>query len=304
MKLQDLTNQIYDKISVIDRAYSDKYTDQSLWNCRCGCGNTMQYIFSQIKKGMCGKCLREVKSKEFLNQIDKLVNTYAGDFLIKSVLTYKGSHSVLILVCRCGKDFECKYCNLKYRKSCKECNLMKKKSIRSRDLCGQQIGDLTVLEKFHLKGNRTWWDCKCSCGRIVSVPVSALTSKKARHCGCKYKRSRGYTYFGEEYPKKPRGRAKTLSLADRQRYKDWQKQVFKINGHICCICKKRGGYLICHHLDGWNWCIERRYDPQNAAVCCSKCHLRFHKKFGFGNNTRSQFIAFRSQYAIQNRKLK
>lgn len=44
-----------------------------------------------------------------------------------------------------------------------------------------------------------------------------------------------------------------------------------------------------HHLNGWNWCEEGRYDVDNGVTLCESCHLDFHNKYGYGNNTEAQF---------------
>ena len=44
-----------------------------------------------------------------------------------------------------------------------------------------------------------------------------------------------------------------------------------------------------HHLDGYNWCIEKRTDETNGITLCSNCHKNFYSIYGKGNNTKEQF---------------
>ena len=44
-----------------------------------------------------------------------------------------------------------------------------------------------------------------------------------------------------------------------------------------------------HHLDGYNWCIEKRTDETNGITLCENCHKNFHSIYGFGGNTKEQF---------------
>lgn len=44
-----------------------------------------------------------------------------------------------------------------------------------------------------------------------------------------------------------------------------------------------------HHLDGYNWCIEKRTDESNGIALCDKCHSNFHTLYGKGNNTKEQY---------------
>lgn len=64
---------------------------------------------------------------------------------------------------------------------------------RFKDLSGKVFGRLTVLPLYEVmrtgKKPVTYWDCKCECGNIVSVPVSALRTGATVSCGC-YHRAR------------------------------------------------------------------------------------------------------------------
>lgn len=75
-------------------------------------------------------------------------------------------------------------------------------------------------------------------------------------------------------------------------YKYWRKQTFKRDDYTCQICQIRGGELCAHHLDGYNWCKERRLDITNSVTLCKKCHDSFHKEYGYGNNTEQQYLEY------------
>ncbi len=76
-------------------------------------------------------------------------------------------------------------------------------------------------------------------------------------------------------------------------YKDWIQNVYQRDHYTCQCCgNNHGGNLNAHHLDGYNWCKERRTDPANGVTLCDECHTKFHKKYGFRNNTKEQYIEF------------
>ena len=56
------------------------------------------------------------------------------------------------------------------------------------DITGKRFGRLVVLgrnyeeEKKH--NNNTYWNCKCDCGRIITVVKSSLTQGQTKSCGC------------------------------------------------------------------------------------------------------------------------
>lgn len=80
-------------------------------------------------------------------------------------------------------------------------------------------------------------------------------------------------------------------------YINWRRHVFNRDSFSCICCgDSRGGNLMAHHLDGYNWCIEKRTDLNNGVTLCKKCHVNFHNKYGYGNNTRKQFEEFMLDY--------
>lgn len=54
-------------------------------------------------------------------------------------------------------------------------------------------------------------------------------------------------------------------------------------------CEKHSKDVHSHHLDGWNWCKEKRYEVSTGVCLCSNCHKNFHSLYGFGYNTKEQF---------------
>lgn len=57
--------------------------------------------------------------------------------------------------------------------------------------------------------------------------------------------------------------------------------------------EQRGGNLVAHHLNGYNWDVENRFNLDNGITLCEDCHIEFHRIYGFGNNTKKQFEYFR-----------
>ena len=52
------------------------------------------------------------------------------------------------------------------------------------DLTGQKFGRLTVLSRSENRKERTYWLCRCDCGKEISVYGYALKSGNTRSCGC------------------------------------------------------------------------------------------------------------------------
>lgn len=73
-------------------------------------------------------------------------------------------------------------------------------------------------------------------------------------------------------------------------YPEWRASVYERDSYTCRCCgDNQGGNLNAHHLDGYNWCTERRTDVTNGVTLCEECHADFHSKYGKGNNTEAQY---------------
>lgn len=71
-------------------------------------------------------------------------------------------------------------------------------------------------------------------------------------------------------------------------YTDFVKKVLARDVYKCQCCGISND-LVVHHLDGYNWCIEKRTDATNGITLCDTCHKNFHLNFGSGGNTKEQY---------------
>lgn len=76
---------------------------------------------------------------------------------------------------------------------------------------------------------------------------------------------------------------------DYPEYKIFIQKVLSRDKYTCQCCKKTGIKLDVHHLDGYNWCKNKRTDETNGVTLCENCHNNFHLIYGRGNNTKEQY---------------
>jgi len=72
----------------------------------------------------------------------------------------------------------------------------------------------------------------------------------------------------------------------------WRKMVFIRDEFTCQFCKVSGGYLVVHHINNFAEFPELRFEISNGITLHKSCHLNFHKKYGFRNNTVAQIQEF------------
>lgn len=98
--------------------------------------------------------------------------------------------------CECGTERYVLERSLLYGGS-KSCGCLKQeraKEVVSHDLLGKCFGELTVLKAVLPRDKRrgVWWQCRCTCGRIVEMPGTLLVTGRRTHCGCKTEKHYAY----------------------------------------------------------------------------------------------------------------
>ena len=73
-------------------------------------------------------------------------------------------------------------------------------------------------------------------------------------------------------------------------YIEFVKACLARDNYTCQCCGKKGqDDLEVHHLEGYEWCKEKRVDETNGITLCKNCHYNFHSIYGRGGNTKNQF---------------
>lgn len=80
-------------------------------------------------------------------------------------------------------------------------------------------------------------------------------------------------------------------------YKLWEDSVKNRDNNCCQKCEEsRVNKLVGHHILNFSSHIELRFAIDNGITFCRECHKKFHKKYGYKNNTREQVEDYLKSY--------
>ena len=165
------------------------------------------------------------------------------------------------------------------------------------------------MNKQRLNGHVVW-ECECKCGNHTNVVGSKLINGNTRSCGCldgeisairiKQMMVERGNFRGSNNPRwrwdwtdEERHLKKELRKIADPKKKKWRKKVYDRDWYTCQKCKQsKSGTLTAHHIFSWTSHPKLRYTVKNGITLCLKCHIDFHRIYGYGNNTRKQLLIY------------
>jgi hypothetical protein len=78
-------------------------------------------------------------------------------------------------------------------------------------------------------------------------------------------------------------------------YQNWRKKIFERDDYTCQKCKKRGKYMIAHHIANFSDNSKLRLEKENGITLCKDCHIDFHDNYTKKNNNLGQIKEYLRQ---------
>lgn len=132
--------------------------------------------------------------------------------------------------------------------------------------------------------------CRCKIHNITwyAIPNNLLKGQGCKECG--HEKTSGENSYLYNPNLTDEEREKSRNLPE---IATWRKEVYERDNYTCQCCgDNKGGNLVAHHKNGYNWDKEHRTDVNNGVTLCEDCHKEFHDIYGYGNNTEEQYIEF------------
>lgn len=301
----DITGKVSGRLTILNRVDIGK-KDTSYWLAECSCGKrhvvrSADFTAGKIKS--CGCLQREqavINGKA--NAADIVGQKFGRLTVIKREPNKNGDSSNWLCKCECGNEKTVNIGNLKSgnAQSCGCISEDKYKEI-AYSYVGQKYNRLTVVKPMkEIKQGKRQFLLKCECGKNCYGDIPNLKNGNKKSCGC----------YGSELLTK-QNKSKDMRLENHPRWNpnltdedrrinrnrisskgsinEWRKLVYERDYWTCQVCKVKGKKINAHHINGWNWAKEQRYDTDNGVTLCNECHASFHYKYGYGDNTKQQF---------------
>lgn len=267
--------------------------------CSRKCSNDLKFPKIIVKCDNCGKDIMKRK-----HEIERSTRHYCSNecryehqktiFLGESNPNYK-NRSVKVMCSNCGKEIHILICNFKNSDG-----TIKKNHYCSKECKAEHQKTLLLGEN-----NPKYSSEKCYCSQCKKVIYRNAWDRKTRtNLFCS--KECYHDFMSEHIRGEKHSRYRhDISLEEREigrnfdGYRYWRREVFKRDNYICQCCHiAKGKRINAHHLDGYNWCKEKRTDINNGVTLCTECHNLFHSIYKFGDNTKEQFEEFKQNMTI------
>ena len=214
------------------------------------CGETFEARITNVATGRCNSCgCLQKKSVSGLRYKD-LSNQRFGNLLVKNDSGKRSKDGRVIWECLCSCGRRCLVSSHELLNGDTiSCGCYQKEQLsqrRFKDLTGQRFGKLTVLslEKRDNINNRTYWKCKCDCGREKIATSADLIQEHSKSCGCL----------------KSKGESKIKDILENSNIKFELQKYFS-----GCLSDKQAPLYFDFYLPDYNCCIE--YDGEQHFEC-------------------------------------
>ena len=292
---EDLSSQRFERWLVI--SYNEDVSKQKgkpYWNCICDCGNTKVVRGNSLKSGgskSCGCLTKEITSERSIK--DLTGQRFGRLIVIKENGRNKQCGVRWLCKCECGNECNVNSTDL-IRGATKSCGCLAKEVHSS--IMKEMLDEMWRDENYREQKSKN-----------SKEYMTRLWSEDRSNGGQRTKKLREHNeqrWQDEEYREAHTGENSVhynpnLTEEDRQDrrlqegYNNWKQEVKKQANYTCDCCNVKGVKLHSHHLESYNSNKELRLDFNNGVCLCEHCHKEFHKMYGYGNNTKQQYIEFK-----------
>jgi len=151
------------------------------------------------------------------------------------------------------------------------------------------------FKKNHIGWNK---DIPCSDGTKKKISISNTGKKRTNEVKEKQSQMLKGKCSGDKNPNWKDGRTPTNKrIRNGIEFRIWRELVFERDDWTCqkCLISSGSGKAVDlnpHHIQNFSNNDKLRFDTNNGMTLCRDCHYKFHKMYGYQDNTREQLQEF------------
>ena len=260
--------------------------------CSCEYKTEAEITLSCFKRGQrCNKCGTKrgaEKNRRTIKEVKKIFKD-GGCELLEDV--YKNPRTKMRYRCSCKRIAKIILDHFQGGVRCRGCmgeRLAEKnrKTLKELRKIFEDEGCLLLEDTYKNCHAKMWFVCNCR--RLAQISLSHFQSGQ-RCKECAIERNSGKNNYRYNH---------NLTDEDREdrrknpEYKKWRNEVYKRDDYTCHIRGEKGWDLVAHHLESYGNNVDLRLVVSNGITMSKELHILFHKLYGYGNNTTSQFNEF------------
>lgn len=325
---EDVRNYINGREGNGCKLLSTEYKNNSTkLKIRCACGEIFEKSFNAFKsqnQKQCPKCGGKIGAEKNRNDIEEVrnyINGEEGNGCKLLSTEYKNNNTKLLIQCSCGNTFETTFRDFKSKnqKQCPKCGNEKRTEknknqvVFNCDYCGKEC---SIKKSHYEKREHHFCSKECSnkfqenqvvfnceyCGKESKMIKCRFENFKhhfcSMECRAKWQVGENNTNYNPNITNEEREKGRHI-----EGYDDFIMNVYERDNYTCQYCRKHGGKLNTHHLNGYDNYKDFRIEVNNGIVLCEDCHKEFHKIYGYGDNTWQQFREFLYNKYLQTKDL-
>ena len=182
---RNLVGQTFGKLTVLAEGAPRKRNNGSrhrVWVCRCECGTVKSILQSSLESKMgtrsCG-CIRRLLGPRPVSLIGNRYGFLTVVRKAEPIPEREGCEPDWICRCDCGKERIVKENSLRsgHTRSCG--------CLTGKMRAGSRFGKLTLLSRAPERHKMRYWNCRCDCGRKLTVSADTLFRASNICCECR-----------------------------------------------------------------------------------------------------------------------
>ncbi len=185
-QVTDLIGQRFGKLTVTGDS-GERKNGCILWTCKCDCGGEIRLKRVDLTSGNAKSCGCVPKQYASKLKPEDLTGRQFGDLtVLRPAEKNKQNRICWVCLCSCGKECTVPALQLKSGRA-RSCGCKRHASpLNKKDITGKRFGRLIALHPAEKDGTsrRTFWHCRCDCGKELDVDTMSLVHGRTQSCGC------------------------------------------------------------------------------------------------------------------------